>query len=1463
MSDETVNVAITATTDELAAGMQRGVHEVQSASKEMQEGFKAAGESFKDLIGIVGVSFSLEGIKQLIDALGEVAHESLEAAEKISNLQQTLGVSAETIQTVAYAANLVGGNIDTATTALTRLDRAAAQANAGNQKLLADFHAIGISSTQLAELIKNPDQLIQVVTQHLAEFGDGANKTAIEMALMGRGAGAMVPLVNSLGENWKGLNEEALRFAGITANDIVAMTMTQGELEKTGEQIKGLKNAFTVEMLPAINAANHELSDFAAKPEIRDGLRDLGDMATYVATHFADLERSFLGGNLAGAITTTFMEGTQAGLNFTNTIKIGFAGIEREAAIIWANIASSAANAFVSIEHYLANVIGGLSLAALLNGQVELSKQLAKTSTDFKNATADTNANSAAIDAANAAYDKYVAGLKVTVGANHEAVTVMDTMVVTADKLKKKILELPDANDAAGKAAEKLLKDHLELDKFLDGLAGRIGGPYEKAWAEYTAAIDQATKMAAVFAHDGMSVAETQQLIAEATELATIRLREKTDADTIIFNLLDTINTKYGEQNRLIGLTGEALAVETEYQRLRTEADKALLSVMGPLTEAQQKEIDGLHGIAEAHVHLSEQAKQTQDLMKSWAGMAAQDFDQAFGAINKDIIEGGSIMKDLVNVAKTVVEQILLQFEKLAIINPMLKAIFGESAGNLPTMGSMAGGGGGSGNGLFGNLLNSWFGGGGGGGSSMMAGEGMLLQGGASAFAGASAAGYGSSPLMSQLGITSGEGYGATSAATSAGGGISTAGVVGGVLAGIGEYQAAGGGAGGIAGGIAYGVGTYFATAAVTAGMGAAAAGGISAGMAAGFAAIPVIGWIALAAMAINMISGGKLFGTAGKPIGGNETETIGPDGANISAEMTFKGQKPLFGGAKYSEHKIPIDAAAQKAADDFLAALVKGRDDFATQFGVEMGDIVGGSFHQTLDKHGKVTGTDSTVLGVNYKGDTEQQFMERLQADNYLAVLDKMGLGASAFVQGMQGDADKLFAAVQDFASATQAANTNLGKGFKFMAMGADETLVSVMAFVEGMQQGGETLSAAYNRLAQAQQAYDQFTGQFKPAPTYVDPFEASIAKLFDQMKAAQAQANALAIAAGATSANISDLVNIQKTYASQMAALTVQLEQGAQQLAFSLGLTNIGTLDQINAEIQALTTPTQSATTATQNFGNAMKQVSQKASDAINLLLGNLSPLNDQEKLQVALQGLRAGTVTQEQVLTIGRNLYASSEAYNNLFAQVQQYPNHQQGGARSGGHSGSSTTTVILSAEDQAKLDELKSEKATLEAANKLNQFQTLAQQIEEIAQAKGETVDQVVKEMGLNLKDFEKGLGLKDDKAFNDYMDSLAAQMDSNKENTASIVGAILSLPQAIANAIQGKPSGNVVKTSPLEPVTPPVTDPGTTNPGPIRGGGRMSDHEFVRALGNEFRDVMGPITNAPAQFASRNARAYVN
>src|SRR6185369_941444 len=126
---------------------------------------------------------------------------------------------------------------------------------------------------------------------------------------------------------------------------------------------------------------------------------------------------------------------------------------------------------------------------------------------------------------------------------------------------------------------------------------------------------------------------------------------------------------------------------------------------------------------------------------------------------------------------------------------------------------------------------------------------------------------------------------------------------------------------------------------------------------------------------------------------------------------------------------------------------------------------------------------------------------------------------------------------------------------------------------------------------------------------------------------------------------------------------------------------------------------------------FVSAVGDVAKAADNAIQLLLGNLSPLNDQQKLQIALQGLRAGTVSQETVLGIGRSLYASSQAYTDLFNQVTHMGGQQGSQPRGNGvlnavgmympADTSTTAGTGLSAAEQAKLDALLKQQAALQA------------------------------------------------------------------------------------------------------------------------------------------------------------------
>ena len=79
-------------------------------------------------------------------------------------------------------------------------------------------------------------------------------------------------------------------------------------------------------------------------------------------------------------------------------------------------------------------------------------------------------------------------------------------------------------------------------------------------------------------------------------------------------------------------------------------------------------------------------------------------------------------------------------------------------------------------------------------------------------------------------------------------------------------------------------------------------------------AAIPVVGWVAIAAMGLNMLTGGGLFGTAWKPTGNTEEDiNVGASGASVDASAEESKKDALFSGRDW--RTVPI-AVGQQASD-------------------------------------------------------------------------------------------------------------------------------------------------------------------------------------------------------------------------------------------------------------------------------------------------------------------------------------------------------------------------------------------------------------------------------------------------------------------------------------------------------------------------------------------------------------------
>lgn len=674
-----------------------------------------------------------------------------------------------------------------------------------------------------------------------------------------------------------------------------------------------------------------------------------------------------------------------------------------------------------------------------------------------------------------------------------------------------------------------------------------------------------------------------------------------------------------------------------------------------------------------------------------------------------------------------------------------------------------------------------------------------------------------------------------------------TLGVVGGAYAGYQRYQNSNGGVPGALGAAAYGIGTMGLVGAAGGALAAGSIAGAGAGMAGAMGAvgmIPVIGWIAAIAMLVDMLAGGKLFGTSARTQYMDSRLTLGAAGPTASLQETTVRQRSLFRGREWSTHSRAATPEMLEAAREFWEQMAEVSRDVARATMSAVAPVIDASLRSVTeyDKKGRVKATKWLVetIGRTWEEATQELAARRIAAEQMIASVDA-GLKtpeASGIAERYRRDAEQLAEA----AAAMVQASADLRQGRALL--GAGDSLTSVMAWVEQQRQANESLSTTYGRLAQATAQYNALVQQTNDALAQsrvgtgpVEQMQAALTAIDRQMRATIEQLNAAAVAAGLTVAAEADLAAVRTLAAQQVNAMATafgaNIEQQLAALSYTatpandfaaamraiqqqyrdnvaqanalaraqglagatterlaritelaarqgaaaiMRLQSIGqsqvrslyggafTLDQVNTDITELQSRANAAAGAVQDFGGAIADTANAATSAVNLLLGQLSPLNDQQKLQYALSGLSSGAVSQEQVLEIGRRLYASSAQYTALFNQVMAMGGRIAGAAAGAGGATRPAQAQGLTEEEQRRLKELLLQRDELMRQQRVNEARDLATTIAALAAAQGKTFEEIAKQLGLDLARLARDLGLGDQDALLQYLGGIDVSGD---------------------------------------------------------------------------------------------------
>lgn len=548
-------------------------------------------------------------------------------------------------------------------------------------------------------------------------------------------------------------------------------------------------------------------------------------------------------------------------------------------------------------------------------------------------------------------------------------------------------------------------------------------------------------------------------------------------------------------------------------------------------------------------------------------------------------------------------------------------------------------------------------------------------------------------------------------------------------------------------GAAAYGTAGYFGMGALGAGATAMAGGaGLMGAGSAALGAIPVAGWVALAAVVVDKVSGGKLFGTKHKTKETGQTISIDGEGGTASAWAYQEGQKSLFRGKK--RRTIDVDASEESlaAADELYKLIQQTAKGASEALGLAAVDVISGSFKAVYDSKGNLKSELSTVLGRTFE-ETFEEFQQRLQAENIVAQVGQLDDTASAIAERWRNSAAELLDGAQFLLAA--AADFNSGAGL--LSVGGLSRLTDV---IEALRMGSETMSQAYTRVMSTAQAYASVaaTAQQEIATAGFSGFANSLLQVKQEEKERIRQLQAQAKALGGLSAREQDLAAVREAAALKTDALVATLEGELIDLA----------LNRLNDQIEQLGGSANGAGSRIEDFINSLRLSETLSVDTdarrrvtANDLMNTAALAGDSE----------AFTKYAQQFLELSRNLNASAVGYQADYDRVMEL-------SRQFGTTGSSASLEELYAQRSAL-------QAQQEAAARLERAQRIAQGVSDLAGVRGGDPLEILRNVtGISAEALAGDLGL----SVGELSDYLAEQ----QTDIGDLADILYDLPQRIAS-----------------------------------------------------------------------------
>ena len=294
-----------------------------SAMKSLTGHLKDVGSGIANVVGhlaklVAGLAVGLAAAATgAVVAIGAVMVKSGEWADQFATLSGQTGISVERLQELDYIGKKLDVDLGTISGSMSKMIRTMASAESGTGPAADAYKALGISVVDTNGNLRDSETVWTEAITALGGVGNETERDALAMAIFGKSAMELNPLINAGAGELAALADEANRVGAVMSEkDIGALDGMKDSADAMGNTIKGITGHLAAAFAPAISGAIGFINKLFADPAVQSGIEKLRSGIEKIGTVIAV---SFKTGNPLFAMAQG-LKGLSGGEGILNTI---------------------------------------------------------------------------------------------------------------------------------------------------------------------------------------------------------------------------------------------------------------------------------------------------------------------------------------------------------------------------------------------------------------------------------------------------------------------------------------------------------------------------------------------------------------------------------------------------------------------------------------------------------------------------------------------------------------------------------------------------------------------------------------------------------------------------------------------------------------------------------------------------------------------------------------------------------------------------------------------------------------------------------------------------------------------------------------------------------------------------------------------------------------------------------------